>query len=135
MAISIDLKDTEKRRDLADKANIATPIKPSLIGLSREQLKEKLSSIGIADKQLKMRVAQLWHWLYVRGVSDFADMQNSAGTGKGGTITAALFIEKFIGKTKWAHLDIFGWTSPHKPTLVQKGGSGQGVELLINFLS
>ena len=62
-------------------------------------------------------------------------MKNSAGTGKGGTITAALFIEKFIGDTKWAHLDIFGWTSPHKPSLVQQGGNGQGVEMLIKFLS
>lgn len=76
MAISIDLQDKDKRRELAQHVNAAKAQKPSLIGLSREQLKEKLASIGIADKQLRMRVSQLWHWLYVRGVSDFADMQN-----------------------------------------------------------
>lgn len=76
MAISIDLQDKDKRRDLAAHVKTSNGQKPSLIGLSRDQLKEKLASIGIADKQLGMRVSQLWHWLYVRGVSDFADMQN-----------------------------------------------------------
>lgn len=76
MAISIDLQDKDKRRELAEHVKATGAPKPSLIGLSREELKEKLASIGIAEKQLRMRVSQLWHWLYVRGVSDFADMQN-----------------------------------------------------------
>ena len=76
MVITIDLQDKDQRRDLAKHINAAKSRKPSLIGLSREALKEKLAEIGIADKQIRMRVAQLWHWLYVRGVSDFADMHN-----------------------------------------------------------
>ncbi|UGX88172.1 MULTISPECIES: 23S rRNA (adenine(2503)-C(2))-methyltransferase RlmN [unclassified Phyllobacterium] len=50
--------------------------KPTLIGLSRAEMGEALAEIGVAERQIKMRVAQLWHWLYVRGVSDFADMLN-----------------------------------------------------------
>ena len=50
--------------------------KPSLIGLSRAEMGEALVAIGVPERQIKMRVAQLWHWLYVRGVSDFADMLN-----------------------------------------------------------
>ncbi|WP_404829735.1 23S rRNA (adenine(2503)-C(2))-methyltransferase RlmN [Stappia indica] len=50
--------------------------KPSLIGLDREELAEALVAIGVPDRQIRMRVAQLWHWFYVRGVSDFADMTN-----------------------------------------------------------
>ncbi|WP_209003250.1 23S rRNA (adenine(2503)-C(2))-methyltransferase RlmN [Stappia taiwanensis] len=50
--------------------------KPSLIGLDREELAEALGAIGVPDRQIRMRVAQLWHWFYVRGVSDFADMTN-----------------------------------------------------------
>ena len=50
--------------------------KPSLIGLAREALAEALGDVGVPDKQRKMRVAQLWHWLYVRGVTHFADMVN-----------------------------------------------------------
>jgi 23S rRNA (adenine2503-C2)-methyltransferase len=35
-----------------------------------------LRGVGIPDKQIKMRVQQIWQWLYVRGISDFADMRN-----------------------------------------------------------
>ncbi|MFD2238699.1 23S rRNA (adenine(2503)-C(2))-methyltransferase RlmN [Aureimonas populi] len=48
----------------------------SLLGLSREELGEALASVGVPQKQLRMRVGQLWHWLYVRGVSDFSQMAN-----------------------------------------------------------
>ena len=52
------------------------PAKPSLVGLSREELSDRLGDIGIAPKQRKMRVQQLWHWMYVRGAQSFADMTN-----------------------------------------------------------
>ena len=52
--------------------------KPTLIGLSREELGEALGTIGVPQKQWRMRSSQLWHWLYVRGVSDFAEMTNIA---------------------------------------------------------
>lgn len=52
------------------------PAKPSLVGLSREELADRLREIGIAEKQRKMRVQQLWHWMYVRGAQTFADMTN-----------------------------------------------------------
>ena len=50
--------------------------KPSLIGLSREDMGRALAEKGVPERQVKMRVSQLWHWLYVRGVSDFDDMTN-----------------------------------------------------------
>ena len=50
--------------------------KPSLVGLSREELAERLGGIGVAEKQRKMRVQQLWHWMYVRGARSFAEMSN-----------------------------------------------------------
>jgi 23S rRNA (adenine2503-C2)-methyltransferase len=52
------------------------PDKPSLIGLSREELMEKLASVGIAPHQQKMRAQQLWHWMYVRGAQTFEEMSN-----------------------------------------------------------
>ena len=52
------------------------PAKPSLIGLSRAELAEKLGEIGVAPGQRKMRVQQLWHWMYVRGAQTFAEMSN-----------------------------------------------------------
>jgi 23S rRNA (adenine2503-C2)-methyltransferase len=50
------------------------PAKPSLIGLSRAQLAEHLGQIGVAPAQRKMRVQQLWHWIYVRGAQGFDEM-------------------------------------------------------------
>jgi 23S rRNA (adenine2503-C2)-methyltransferase len=50
--------------------------RPSLIGLSREELSQALIEKGVSERQVKMRVQQIWHWLYIRGVSDFDDMKN-----------------------------------------------------------
>ncbi len=48
--------------------------KPSLAGLSRAQLAAALASAGVPDKQVRMRVGQLWSWLYVRGATSFETM-------------------------------------------------------------
>jgi 23S rRNA (adenine2503-C2)-methyltransferase len=52
------------------------PEKPTLIGLTRAKLGERLAAIGVPEKALKMRVAQVWHWLYVRGAQSFDEMTN-----------------------------------------------------------
>ena len=50
------------------------PAMPSLVGLPRAALGEALATAGVAPRQLRMRVQQVWHWLYVRGVRDFDEM-------------------------------------------------------------
>jgi 23S rRNA (adenine2503-C2)-methyltransferase len=50
------------------------PAKPSLVGLSRVALAEALGGIGVPERQRRMRVQQIWHWLYVRGVQDLGAM-------------------------------------------------------------
>src|SRR3979409_1473324 len=50
------------------------PAKPSLVGLSRAEIADRLGEIGVAPAQRKMRTQQLWHWMYVRGVQNFDDM-------------------------------------------------------------
>ncbi|CUH79071.1 23S rRNA (adenine(2503)-C(2))-methyltransferase RlmN [Tropicibacter naphthalenivorans] len=50
----------------------------NLIGLTREQLREALIAAGTKEKQAKMRVNQIWQWLYHWGVRDFAQMTNLA---------------------------------------------------------
>ena len=49
---------------------------PNLVGMSREQMKAALIEHGIAEKQTKMRVSQIWAWLYHWGVRDFGEMTN-----------------------------------------------------------
>jgi len=50
------------------------PAQPSLVGLSRDALAEALGAAGVPDRQRRMRVQQIWQWLYVRGVHDFDAM-------------------------------------------------------------
>ncbi len=57
--------------------DISTPL-PSLVGLTRAQLVEKLTAIGVQPKEIKMRVGQLWHWIYYQGVQSFDAMLNVA---------------------------------------------------------
>lgn len=50
----------------------------NLIGKTRAQLAEMLLAAGTPDRQLRMRVDQIWQWVYQKGVRDFAQMTNLA---------------------------------------------------------
>jgi 23S rRNA (adenine2503-C2)-methyltransferase len=50
------------------------PAKPSLVGFSRAELGQALGEAGVPERQQRMRVQQIWHWLYVRGAADFDTM-------------------------------------------------------------
>jgi 23S rRNA (adenine2503-C2)-methyltransferase len=56
----------------------AAPEKPSLVGMTRVEMAKALLAIGVEERHLRMRVTQLWHWIYVRGVRDFSAMTNVA---------------------------------------------------------
>ena len=64
--------------------NVALPqapapaAKPSLAGATRASLAEALRDAGLPAGEVKMRAAQLWHWIYHRGVTDFEAMLNIA---------------------------------------------------------
>lgn len=69
--------------------------------------------------------------------SDIADINHTADKGdfNGGSITAALFLEEFVGEINWAHLDIAGvgraeGDAGENP----KGGTGWGVRLLLEWI-
>ena len=53
-------------------------VRVSLIGLDRDALKTALVAAGVPDKAAKMRVSQLWNWIYVHGAREFAAMTNLA---------------------------------------------------------
>jgi leucyl aminopeptidase len=60
-----------------------------------------------------------------------ADVKNTAGRA-GGSITAALFLKRFVNNVPWAHLDIapVAWKKDSKVPTVPDGASGFGVRLL-----
>jgi leucyl aminopeptidase len=66
--------------------------------------------------------------------SQVADIKNTGGK-SAGTITAAAYLEKFVGDTPWAHLDIAGtaWNFTEK-SYVPKGPSGIGVRTLLELV-
>lgn len=67
--------------------------------------------------------------------SDIADIRNS-GSRPGSSIKAALFLEEFIGKTPWAHIDIAGTAFASKEKgYLPKNGIGYGVRLALAFLN
>ncbi|KQS87798.1 MULTISPECIES: leucyl aminopeptidase family protein [unclassified Rhizobium] len=64
-----------------------------------------------------------------------ADLTNAPSGGMAGSITAALFLKRFVTKAKsWAHFDIFGWTPserPHSPL----GGEAQAIRALYHLIA
>ncbi|MFT3728338.1 MAG: 23S rRNA (adenine(2503)-C(2))-methyltransferase RlmN [Terricaulis sp.] len=54
------------------------PALPSIAGLTRAELAEKLIAVGVDAPKAKMRAEQLWRWIYHYGVTDFAAMTNVA---------------------------------------------------------
>ena len=96
---------------------------------NNDQLSERLTTAGVDVEE------RLWRLplsdAYDKMInSQAADMQNIGGRGAG-SITAAQFLKRFVGKTPWAHLDIAGvtWSKADAPT-VPKGGTAFGVRLL-----
>ncbi|MBB5573990.1 MULTISPECIES: 23S rRNA (adenine(2503)-C(2))-methyltransferase RlmN [Rhizobium] len=73
---AIDVMTPSKLKPMPVSQPVELSPKPSLIGLTREEMGAALKEKGVADKQIKMRVSQLWNWIYVRGVSDFDAMAN-----------------------------------------------------------
>ncbi len=63
---------------------------PNLVGMTRDAMRDALIHAGTPEKQAKMRVGQIWQWIYHWGVRDFAEMTNLAKDYR------ALLAEKFV---------------------------------------
>lgn len=62
-----------------------------------------------------------------------ADLDNAPKGGFAGSITAALFLRRFVGKTPYVHFDVYGWNpadAPGRP----KGGVGQATRALLQAI-
>ncbi len=96
---------------------------------NNDQLSERLTAAGLEVNEKVWRMPL--NKAYDKMIDcDAADMKNIGGRGAG-SITAAQFLQRFVGKTPWAHLDIAGvtWSGEDAPT-VPKGGTAFGVRLL-----
>ena len=152
----VEIKDTdaEGRLIMADALSYASESKPDLIidlatltGASRVALGLEVPSFFCNDKSLSQKLIQasetcgdpLWElplWKNYASLlnSQHADLSN-IGTGSfGGAITAALFLQKFVGKdTPWIHIDMMSWTHGSIFSSYQ-GGEAMAVRALCLFL-
>src|ERR1700722_343275 len=102
---------------------------------NNDELAERLTAAGKAVGE------KLWRLplddSYNRAIdSDAADVKNIAGDRAAGSIIGAQFIQRFVNKVPWAHLDIAGvaWSKKDAPT-VPKGATAFGVRLLDRFVA
>ena len=126
--------------------DIATLTGAATLGLGRQYaamytrdntLARQLSKAGEASGD------RVWHMPLVDDykdslVSDIADFNHNASKGKysAGSVTAALFLENFVGSRRWAHLDIAGTgRSDVDAGENSKGGTGFGVRLLTEWIT
>lgn len=101
---------------------------------NNDPLANELFAAGQRTSELVWRLPM---WPHYRQLIDsrVADIKNTGGRW-GGAISAAKFLEEFVGDTPWAHLDIAGpaystETAEYRP----RGGTGFGVRLLLSWLS
>ena len=58
-------------------ADFASPAaRPNLVGLTRPELSDAVAALGVPERQRKMRVSQLWRWIYNRGADSFEGMSD-----------------------------------------------------------
>jgi len=126
--------------------DIATLTGAATLGLGRQY-----AAMYTRDESLAIELAQagersgdrVWHMPLVDDyqealLSDIADLNHTADKGKfsAGSVTAALFLEHFAAKRRWAHLDIAGTArSEVDAGENSKGGTGFGVRLLTEWIT
>ena len=101
---------------------------------NNDDLSTKLleASASVGEKMWRLPLEKNYRKLLK---SEVADMQN-IGSRWGGALTAGLFLEEFINKTPWAHLDIAGpaYAEREIDAYTRKGATGHGVRTLLSYL-
>jgi len=90
------------------------------------------ASLAVEDPLWRM---PLWKPYEAKLSSKVADMNNVTSDAFAGSVTAALFLKRFVGKAKsWAHFDIFAWNPADRPHGLA-GGEAQAIRALEKVIS
>ena len=155
LSVEIGNTDAEGRLILADALTLADDEAPELLfdfatltGAARVALGPELPPFYTGSDALARDIARhgeavndpvwrmpLWNpydrWLDGK----ISDLNSAPGGGFAGSITAALFLRRFVEKTvNWAHFDIYAWTPAARPGRPE-GGESQSARLLFDLLS
>ncbi len=155
LTVEIGNTDAEGRLILADALTAASEDRPRLVvdfatltGAQRVALGFELPGLFANDDRLAERLVAagrrtgdpLWRlplWQPYRRMlqSTVADIANVSESAYAGAITAALFMERFVGDgIAWAHIDHAGWTLADRPGR-PKGGEAQGLRAVFEVLA
>jgi len=156
LTVEIGNTDAEGRLVLADALTLADAEEPDLLidmatltGAARvalgpdlppfftkdDDLADDVSLMGEAANDPVWRLP-LWQPYMSYLDSKIADINhiNTSGAGFAGSITAALFLSRFVENTQsWVHFDIYGWTPMEKPGR-PVGGDAQGIRALFDVI-
>lgn len=154
-SVEVDNTDAEGRLVLADCLALAQQSKPNylfdmatLTGAISIALGDNFMGYFCNDEELASKIDQAsmrsndlaWRMplssLFLNSMkSNVADLKNAGGR-KGGSCTAAIFLNEFINEgIKWAHFDIAGVDFDHNNTTVYGGGiTGRGLGILFELL-
>jgi len=154
LTVEIGNTDAEGRLVLADALALADEEAPDLIvdlatltGAARVALGPDVAPFYTADEPLAAELARfavsendpLWRLPLWQGYaptleSPVADLRNVAPTGFAGSITAALFLQRFVAKAaRWIHVDLYAWT-PSAKAGRPEGGECQAARALYALL-
>jgi len=154
ITVEIGNTDAEGRLILADALSLADEEEPELLvdmatltGAARVALGPDLPPFYTRDDLFASALAAaaekaadplwrmpLWQPYAEKLRSRVADINNVTSDGFAGSVTAALFLQRFVEKAAtWAHFDIFAWSPTEKPTC-PVGGEAQGIRALLNVL-
>ena len=153
LRVEVDNTDAEGRLILCDALALAAEDKPKLMidfatltGAARTAVGAELSAMFCNDDDLANSLFEagravddpLWrlplHGDYNHLLrSKVADTLNSAASPYGGAITAALFLEKFVNGTPWAHFDIMGYNVRNRPGRPE-GGEAMAMRAVFRHL-
>lgn len=154
LSVEIGNTDAEGRLVLADALALADEEKPDLLidmatltGAARVALGPDLPPFYTHDEALAAAVAKsayqvadpvwrmpLWEPYEKKLASRIADINNVTTDGFAGSVTAALFLSRFVEYSpQWAHFDIYGWTPVEKPE-APFGGAAQAIRTIYQML-
>jgi leucyl aminopeptidase len=154
LTVEIGNTDAEGRLVLADALALAGEDKPDLVvdlatltGAARIALGAELPPVYGGDASLVGELAghgqgcadPLWPMPLWDGYDDelssrIADLNNAPSGGMAGSVTAALFLRRFVADPqRWLHLDIYCWNAKDRPGR-PVGGEAQGVRAIANLL-
>lgn len=155
LSVQIDNTDAEGRLVLADALSYACEDNPDLLidmatltGAARVALGPDLAPFYTDDDVLAEDLCQasnmvtdpLWRMPLYRPYeanvkARMADLTNAPTGGFAGSITAALFLKRFVApETSWAHFDIFAWSPKEKP-YAPIGGEAQAIRALFEVIN